>query len=979
MLTSIAQAASALPAMGGSGPQTSASNTSIPAVSGLRVDLTLATPAVPMPFITLDRLTGSSANVSLMWQLAPGTAQSAYSITVTSRAGVTAWASGNVTGSAQSAYFARTLLAAATGYTWTVSVLTASPGSSGSSWVVSAPSPFFTGAAAEHWAASVPIWAPTADGSCGPTPSGATPSFARFQSNVSLPAGPAIESALLFITGAPPVYKDPWNTTKILGGYALRLGPGNGGPLRGVGPGRTACGPYAQGPCAPVQPFEGYDLTTDAVAAQAQGTPLALHVEGYGVPQPQLGIAPAVQAVLVVRFVGGSPAPLVLGTSTTSSSWLALNGDAIRNPGANKAGRWYVQPEEQVNTACQVLPGDVAPAGCCSWTSPIVASNAWAAGTVPLAGKTTQPLQVLTGQLPAGIVQLGPGWWVADMGGEHQGGIELRLQPSAAPGGAVPACLILVQMGEELATNGSVLWNMRTGNNYRDRWHFPAATAATPGQFLYASHHEYSEFRWAEIVVLDSTTGAPLDVPLEAITITGWTVRYPYDDNSAATLSTSSPDLNAVWKLASTTLKVTTLDFIADSNTRQRSPDCMADDTTAILSFYATTSEMALPRMVASQIMSFGPVGYISGDWADWTVLPALNIVYDAWVTGDTTLAMPLLQALAQNHTYTYLVDAASGLVHNQGLGALVDTSGGSDDGFRSSPWNAVVQAWAYAGMTGVASLAESLGQQALASQLTNAAAALKAGFNSAFFNGTAICDGLCSDVPHTAVHSSFYALAFGLVNDTNMPAVWGYVRERAFADPLGVPCGSYPVQFLLQGLYANTSDHGRAAYGVLTSTAPHSWLNMMAEWDATATMECWLPTELPNLSFSHVWSSSPSFIVPSYFFGLQLLAPGASAISVRPQPGPVLDGQATLPTLRGPVTIAFRQTMPGTSGGCFLLQTTTPGGVTLRAYVPLWGKAPSTVTVTVDGAPSQVQPVQEGDYLYVDGLPSGSHTVTTC
>ena len=35
----------------------------------------------------------------------------------------------------------------------------------------------------------------------------------------------------------------------------------------------------------------------------------------------------------------------------------------------------------------------------------------------------------------------------------------------------------------------------------------------------------------------------------------------------------------------------------------------MADDTTAALSHYATTAELALPRLVTAQIMAIGPAG----------------------------------------------------------------------------------------------------------------------------------------------------------------------------------------------------------------------------------------------------------------------------------------------------------------------------------------------------------------------------------
>ena len=59
---------------------------------------------------------------------------------------------------------------------------------------------------------------------------------------------------------------------------------------------------------------------------------------------------------------------------------------------------------------------------------------------------------------------------------------------------------------------------------------------------------------------------------------------------------------------------------------------------------------------------------------------------------------------------------------------------------------------------------------------------------------------------------------------------------------------------------------------------------------------------------FSHVWASSPAFLIPRYFFGLAPAAPGWAAATLRPQPGPVLSGSANLPTVRGPVSVSFEQ-----------------------------------------------------------------------
>jgi hypothetical protein len=269
---------------------------------------------------------------------------------------------------------------------------------------------------------------------------------------------------------------------------------------------------------------------------------------------------------------------------------------------------------------------------------------------VPLAGKTTQALSFTRAAPRAeATAQLGPGWYVLDSGREFQGGVRLQLLPGAPlpPSGAAAT----LQLASELATNGSALWNTRAGNHYQDVWTFPAAPQHE-GQSA-VEHHEYCEFRYAEVAWRDAGSGAPLALqPGVHFVLSFWVVRYPYDDAGAARVATSSPDLDAVFALAAGTLKATTLDFYADSNTRQRSIDCMADDTAAALNQYATTTELAFQRMTAAQIMGITAVGYVSGNWADWTILPGLNVFNDALFTGDLSLAEGYFDVLVANHTY---------------------------------------------------------------------------------------------------------------------------------------------------------------------------------------------------------------------------------------------------------------------------------------------------------------------------------------
>ena len=613
--------------------------------------------------------------------------------------------------------------------------------------------------------------------------------------------------------------------------------------------------------------------------------------------------------------------------------------------------------------------------------------SAWLHGTVPLAGKTTQALSYThASPLPSAQAQLGPGWYTEDAGVELQGGLRVRLLPGAPlpPQGAS----LTVQLGSEMAVNGSVLWRTRAGNRYQDTWSFPGSAALRPEQAA-VEHHEFCEFRYAEVVWSAQGSGAPLALlPGVHFLVDFWVVRYPYDSQGAARLATSSPQLDAVFGLAASTLRTTTLDFYADSNTRQRSIDCMADDTTAALNQYATTTELALPRMTAAQIMGMGggsaqgPLGYISSNWADWSILPGLNIYYDALYTGDLSLAALYYDVLVANHTYAYLIDPATALVHNgPALSALIDTSGGSDDGYVQSSVNSVVNAWVHLALRCLARLGRWLGRGSTAATLDALATAQAAAFQAAMYNASAgggVCDGLCSATPHTAAHATFYALYSGILDGAPyQPALVAWLQARTAANGgLGMPCGAYPAQFLLGGLYAADSDHGAAAYAVLTSAAPHSWLHMMGALGATATMECWLPEELPNLSFSHVWSSSPAFTVPWLLFGLTPTAPGYAAFDVKPQPGPVLQGRAVLPSAAGPIAVSFEQRgeAPGTPASTMALGVTVPGGCSARALLPLWGCA-AGMQVTLDGAP--VAWAQVGDYAAVQ-LGPGEHALET-
>lgn len=169
-----------------------------------------------------------------------------------------------------------------------------------------------------------------------------------------------------------------------------------------------------------------------------------------------------------------------------------------------------------------------------------------------------------------------------------------------------------------------------------------------------------------------------------------------------------------------------------------------------------------------------------------------------------------------------------------------------------------------------------------------------------------------------------------------------------------GMPCSTMVSQFVLQALYSgNPSDHGNAALEVLTSDAKNSWLNMIKQ-GATATMEMWTPDEKPNLTWSHVWSASPGFIIPWFLFGIQPLEPGWTKMTIRPAPGALMHGEFRLPTVKGVVIAHFSKEAHEHAGYTLRLKVTLPLGTQARVSIPLFGPAQAnraSLAMTMDGA----------------------------
>ena len=516
------------------------------------------------------------------------------------------------------------------------------------------------------------------------------------------------------------------------------------------------------------------------------------------------------------------------------------------------------------------------------------------------------------------------------------------------------------------------------------------------------------------------TPGPAAVVALADIELSAWVVRLPSDSReagSAALSAPGSPLLEQVWELCRYTLAGSPLDLYSDSNARQRSVDCVADDVTAMKGQYATGTETALQRFAIEQLLGVGPSGRV-----DWSVLP-IDAVLD-WTlhTGDLSLASATFDRLLAAHARLSLIDVGGdGLFDTttKSVQPLVDWPAGMQDRHVMSNRSTIGSAFALFAARGLATLARLLGGAARAAQaatLDATADALRAAMLAQQWNGSAFCDGVCAATPHTSFHATAYALALGAVGEAQQAAAWRYVRGRidppfnasggggsssvtvaaaaaaaatttgpgvvdqtaAWPPPepssgVGLPCGTYVSQFALTALYANAADRGLAALRVLTSSALNSWVAMLRQ-GATMTMEMWNPDEKPNLTWSHPWSSSPAYVIAWYLFGIRPRTAGFGTVAVRPQPGDLPRGSFRLPTVRGPVRVSFAQTALGAR---FALNVTLPATVAGAVGVPLpaaaAGLAADALCLTLDGAsvPTNVS----GHFATVDHVgPGGEH-----
>ncbi|MEV0743387.1 family 78 glycoside hydrolase catalytic domain [Streptomyces sp. NPDC050549] len=595
------------------------------------------------------------------------------------------------------------------------------------------------------------------------------------------------------------------------------------------------------------------------------------------------------------------------GSRTTVASgdhWQARRQAGLLPAKGSAGSSYYTIPQEYWDLRQE-------PVG---WTLPGFDDSAWHTPVVraAISGLVPAPIEPprLHDVAPVSVTEVADGRWLVDLGREIVGGLSLEVTGSAGD-------TVEVRLGEELNADGTVRYQLRATNTYREVW------TLRDGKQSF-EHWGYRGFRWAEL----RTT-----LDLSDAVVTGRARKLDWDE-SHASFHSSDPDLDRVWELCRYSIEATRGDLYTDTPTRERGPyegDALINQ----LSEYGVQRSYALARWSNDYLVR-------KGTWpTEYRLMCALSAWEDYLATGDDRQLAKDYDLLAAKNLTTYLdsrglVSKAPGTT-SQDLGDLVDWPTASRDGYVFTNVNAVVNAFQYAAFDALSKSAAALGRNDDAASLRSRADTLATAMRATLLDSSAgrFLDG--EGTTHSAQHATAFPVALG-VADALDDDLLGRLGDTLAAG--GMRMSVYGAQFLLDALFR--LGRADAALGLLTSTATNSWLHMLDTLKATIVTEAWDPSLKSNMTFSHAWASAPANVIPRHVLGVRVTTPGAAEFLIRPRTGTLTDVAGTVPSVRGPVQVAVHR-----SDGSHTTRVTVPPNSRAVVEVEIGDARPAEYRVT--------------------------------
>ncbi len=357
----------------------------------------------------------------------------------------------------------------------------------------------------------------------------------------------------------------------------------------------------------------------------------------------------------------------------------------------------------------------------------------------------------------------------------------------------------------------------------------------------------------------------------------------------------SDPMLNQVWDLCKYSIKATTFAGLFVDGDRERIP-YEADAYLNQLSYYATTSDVQMPRATFDHLMS-------NGTWPTEWSFHMVFVAYADWMqTQDRAWLATRYDSLKSKLQSARI--GVDGLVHSSSENIkrtdIVDWPTGERDGYEFGPRNTVVNAFYVRSLGLMAIMGKEFGRETDASHYATLERNARAAFQSTFFDASTGLYKDGADSQHQSLHANLFPLAFNLVPASRRERVASWLVDR------GMKCSVYAAQYLLEGLFEAGFDS--AALDLILAPGDRSWKHMV-ESGTTITWEAWDQKYKPNQDWNHAWGAAPANLLPKYVLGVQPLAPGFKKVSVKPNLGTLSFAKGTVPTPEGSIRIDWKRT----------------------------------------------------------------------
>lgn len=602
---------------------------------------------------------------------------------------------------------------------------------------------------------------------------------------------------------------------------------------------------------------------------------------------------------------GKDGSPRVLCSS--AKGWMAMDADGIYGK-SNSIGTHYFTAHA-CNIHAPSFPFGFTEAGFDTGRDPWLPATQTGLlmGGLDLLPEETEPVSRYATPAEA-VTTLPDGSLLVDLGQEIVGGLRMAVNsPCEVP--------ITLTYGEQLTPEGFPKCPMNTGNRYIETWTLKEGAQTLETLSMMA-------FRYVRI--------ENLPVTITADNLWGLELRKPFDE-TASTLTSDNALLCDLHSLTKHTVKVTSQDIYVDSQSRERGA-YEGDLLINMLAAYAMEDSFAPARLT---------VEYLLGHRA-WPADYLLMIIFaaraDYMATGDASLPAAWYDTLKANLFTAYLDD--TGLIRSPVIGmsttnaVLVDWPPSERDGYEMTvPYNTVFNALNLRAYADMAAIAAVLGKNADALEFSRRAEALRKTMIERLYDPAdgLFMDGLREDgIPsdHAAQHATAFCLDCGVYDSQEMADA----MAEALARDGKISMSVYGAFFLLEGLYR--TGHGDIANRLLLDTdateGARTWAYMLYGLGATVTTEAWNTVNKPNMTLSHPWGAAPAHMIASGILGVTPTAPAYESFDIRVCPEGIGEAAGIVPTVRGPIGVAFKNAEEGLD-----LTVTVPHNTAATVYLP--------------------------------------------